>query len=102
MVHEDFPLAAPGRDDAVAAQRDIFHGGSVDDAHQNDVAGPRDFGRAFRGHDAPIRCRPGLRLLDVEADDPIALLGEPAGKTLSHQAEADEADRAFRHEWFSV
>src|SRR5207237_934098 len=47
----------------------------------------------------PVRCCPDFRLIDVEADNAMALLDEPAGKTLAHQAKADEADRPFLHEF---
>src|SRR5205814_2235644 len=102
MINQDFSLAAVGDDDAVRAQRDVFHCSGVDDAHENDVARPRHFGRAARGLETPARCRPGFRRVDIEAHDPVAFLGEPASKTFYHQAEADEADRCFRHERFST
>ncbi len=55
MVDQDFAFAAPDRDDPVRAQRHVLDGGGVDDAHENDVAGSRNFRRAVRRSDAPIR-----------------------------------------------
>src|SRR5215204_3420300 len=97
MVEQDLSLQLVRCNHNLRTESDVLHGVGVDHADENNIDAVRHVRRAHRRCD-PELCR-SLHLggVNIEADNMMTGLDEPAREPLAHQTESNESHPCGRH-----